>query len=143
MAIKRPNPFRVRALSLGQQLDALLRDFPRSTGKLRKNGKLVWIARILPSPLSRVYKIQLIYQMGKRPTVQVVDPVLVPRTGEKLPHVFAGKILCLYRAKYGEWNASKYIATTIVPWTSLWLLHYEVWHSTGHWSGSKSEHPSG
>jgi len=32
------------------------------------------------------------------------------------------------------------VATTIVPWTSLWLRHYEVWHVTGEWWGG-GEHP--
>lgn len=142
MATSRIKPFKARFLSLGQQLEALMRDFPGSKGNLSKNSKLVWIARVLPSPLSCIYTIQLIYQIGKRPTVQVVEPVLVPRQGEKLPHVFAGKILCLYRARYGEWDPSKYLSMTIVPWASLWLLHYEIWHSTGSWGGSRAEHPT-
>ena len=29
---------------------------------------------------------------------------------------------------------------TIVPWASLWLYYYEVWHATGEWLGG-GEHP--
>ncbi len=106
------------------------------------NSKLVWMGKIQPSPLSISYTIQIIYRTGKRPMVQIIEPKLQTRKGEKLPHVFHGKILCLYRAKYGEWNSSMFLATTIVPWTSLWLLHYEIWFATGAWCGSKAEHPS-
>jgi hypothetical protein len=33
------------------------------------------------------------------------------------------------------------IADTIVPWVSMWLMHYEIWLATGVWCGSKEEHP--
>ena len=33
------------------------------------------------------------------------------------------------------------IADTIVPWVSMWLMHYEIWFATGVWCGSKQEHP--
>jgi hypothetical protein len=28
-----------------------------------------------------------------------------------------------------------YIHESIVPWTSLWLYYYEIWHATGEWLG--------
>jgi hypothetical protein len=28
------------------------------------------------------------------------------------------------------------LAKAIVPWTSEWLLHYEIWLATGDWRGS-------
>jgi hypothetical protein len=31
------------------------------------------------------------------------------------------------------------MATTIVSWTSEWLLHYEVWRATGAWTGGGHE----
>ena len=51
----------------------------------------------------------------------------------RLPHVFPGDNLCLHFP--GEWTPEKSIATTIVPWTSEWLLHYEIWVFTGKWTG--------
>ena len=33
-----------------------------------------------------------------------------------------------------------WIADTILPWTSLWLYFYELWHATGQWLGG-GEHP--
>jgi hypothetical protein len=136
-------PFRARSLSMGQQMEALMRDFPISRGNLGGNSKLVWIGKVQPTPLSAAYTIQIIYRARQRPTVHVVEPTLRTREGKRLPHVFHGRALCIYRAKYGEWNSSKLISSTILTWTSLWLAHYEIWLSTGIWCGSKAEHPTG
>jgi hypothetical protein len=27
------------------------------------------------------------------------------------------------------------LSTTILPWTAEWLMHYELWLISGHWSG--------
>jgi hypothetical protein len=43
--------------------------------------------------------------------------------------------LCLYYRKAQEWNNQLYIADTIIPWTSEWLLHYEFWLASGDWHG--------
>ena len=32
------------------------------------------------------------------------------------------------------------IATTIVPWLSLWLYYYEIWLATGSWQGGGVDH---
>jgi hypothetical protein len=35
------------------------------------------------------------------------------------------------------------IATSIVPWASEWLLHYEIWRATGTWTGGGHEPKQG
>lgn len=79
-------------------------------------------------------------QRGDWPHVHVVAPELVPRPGERLPHVYPGDELCLYQPKSREWDSSMVLAETIVPWAAEWLLHYEVWMATGEWTGG-GEHP--
>lgn len=32
------------------------------------------------------------------------------------------------------------LADTILPWTSEWLLHYELWLVMGRWAGSGHDH---
>lgn len=142
MAINQQGRTSDRSLSLAVQGVELKSKFPESKIALTKGTKLIWIGNLQPSHLSIVYKVQIIYRFGKRPEVRVLNPVLKTRLGEKIPHVFGGKVLCLYRSKYGEWAPSKLIANTIIPWTSLWLLHYEIWLATGEWCGSRAEHPS-
>lgn len=34
------------------------------------------------------------------------------------------------------------LVDTILPWTSQWLLYYELWLITGHWMGSGHDHPA-
>jgi len=31
------------------------------------------------------------------------------------------------------------IASTILPWASEWLFHYEIWRATGEWTGGGRE----
>lgn len=68
-----------------------------------------------------------------RPRLRLVD-------GQGLPHVYALNTLCLFLGNR-EWHESIPIADTLVPWTSQWLLFYELWLATGgEWLG-EGEHP--
>lgn len=130
-------------LTMAIQGEGLKRLFPASSLKLNKDISLVWIGDVQPSPLSDVYTLKIHYNVYERPVVSVIKPELLPRPEARIPHVFPGNELCLFRYKYYEWNSRMMISETILPWASLWLLHYELWHSTGVWCGSKQEHPEG
>lgn len=102
---------------------------------------LIWEARLLPSPLSRTYLIRIEYDPNVLPNVHVLDPDLAAENpGKKLPHVFIGNRLCLCRRTFGDWNGDMYLADTILPWISEWLLFYEIWMATGEWKGG-GDHP--
>jgi hypothetical protein len=116
--------------------------FPESTISIERNFGMGWVGQIQPTPLSAIYIVKIHYRLDERPEVTILDPVLTPRNGSRLPHVFKGNHPCLFRYKYGEWNGRMSIAETIVPWVSTWLMHYEVWLATGIWCGSREEHPS-
>jgi hypothetical protein len=78
------------------------------------------------------------YQNGwGRPKITVLEPSLRQPDEPPLPHVFKGDRLCVHFP--GEWRANQLIATTILPWTSEWLLHYEIWKATGEWHGGGHE----
>lgn len=97
---------------------------------------------IRPTSRSEQYTIEVKYHLKERPKVRVVKPELVVNyKGEKIPHVYPGNRLCLFQPKYSEFTGTKLISDTIIPWTSLWLYHYEVWHITGDWQGG-GEHPN-
>lgn len=55
--------------------------------------------------------------------------------GTSVPHTYGKNEPCLYLPKSGQWHSGKFIATTIIPWTSLWLFYYETWQLTGEWLG--------
>ena len=47
--------------------------------------------------------------------------------------------LCLYLPGSGEWSSELPLGRTFLPWISLWLYFYEVWHATGEWLGGGLE----
>lgn len=99
------------------------------------------IGEIQPTPRSEVYIIELKFKLHDVPRVHVLRPELIVNfKGDKIPHVYPGNRLCLYQPKYNEFKRGSYLSDTIIPWTSLWLYHYEVWHNTGDWKGG-GEHP--
>lgn len=116
----------------GAQIRALFPDFQVSF----PDGQMVAHGLIQPTPRSVSYRVRIAYRGGDRPHVHVLAPELVRRAAdETIPHVFPGNELCLYLTRAGEWSAKLSIARTIIPWTSEWLFHYEMWHLTGEWAG--------
>lgn len=133
--------FKARSAAAGipLQVNRLRSRFPTSKISFGR-AHLEWIGQLQPTPLSQVYTIKIAYSVGSRPSVKVLSPELVSREGERLPHVFSGDRLCLFKEWYTEWSSSMLIADTIIPWSSMWLTYYEIWLLTGVWSGSKSAH---
>ena len=119
-------------LSPAQQAFALRRVFPEAVISL-KPTKLVWTGLLAPTPLSREYTVRISYLAGRFPRVVVVDPPLVPDEDGRLPHLYREGSLCLHEVH--EWNGSMLIVDSIIPWTSEWLAHYELWKASGEWHG--------
>ena len=132
MAISLTHP-----LNLAVQAAKIKTLFPHSSLSCNPN-RLVWRATISPSPLSNTYEIELIYVRNKQPDVYVLSPKLLFFPGKSsLPHVYSTEEqrLCLYYRRASEWRKDMFLADTIIPWTSEWLLHYECWLATGIWHG--------
>lgn len=129
VAFPKPKP-----VNLAKQMLALKRSFPNSECELRRN-RLRWRAELSPTPMSESYSVSLDYSLEMPPSVRVVNPVLVERDGEELPHVYPDGSLCLYYPRAMEFSRDCFLVDTIVPWTSEWLMHYELWHVTGEWLG--------
>ncbi len=70
---------------------------------------------------------------GEYPKVRVLAPTLDTRPGESIPHLFSSGNLCLHLED--EWSPDMLIVHTTVPWTSEWVLNYELWLATGSWCG--------
>lgn len=132
---------KARPISMYAQGGMLRHIFPDSTLKIVKFGKgLIWEGKLQPSELSITYDIRIEYNMGRNPDIYVINPNPLPlaKDATKLPHIYSNpekQHLCLYHRRMNEWNARKMIAKTIIPWTSEWLLHYEIWVITGVWHG--------
>lgn len=105
--------------------------------------RIVWQGNVQPTESSEIYTLKIIYKLDNSPEIQIVSPkIQLFGDAKKPPHTFKDKSLCLYYSKYGEWNSDDYIADTIIPWISLWLLYYEGWLATGEWHGGGIEHNS-
>jgi hypothetical protein len=106
-----------------------------------KDSVATWRGEIQPTVLSETYRVQIIYRLPNRPVITSLRPTLCCRPGaQRIPHTYIGNSLCLYYPKYHEWTPRDFIAETVVPWASLWLFYYEVWHATGVWFGAGVAH---
>ena len=126
-----------RLAELFREKSLLGSHYPDGTTTL-KAGTLRWIGVLQPSEISNPYLVGLRYAPPKHPHVIVRRPALVVDDDGHLPHSYQDGSLCLYRP--GQWAHGDRIATTILPWTCEWLLHYEFWRATGEWCGSGGDH---
>ena len=81
---------------------------------------------IRPTSRSVLYDFIIEYELNKMPITRIAEGQLIRNVkGEEIPHMYNQDSLCLFRPKYRQF----------IPWTSLWLYHYESWHVTGKWLG--------
>lgn len=103
-----------------------------------------WQGTVRPLPLSETYTLRIRYKKYEGPEVWVISPALkLYEDAASIPHTYVGDYLCLHYPDYKEWSSDKYVAETIVPWISLWLVYYEGWLATGKWLGGGIEHGGG
>lgn len=132
-------------ISLIKQAGALKSYFPSSTIKTRDGEKeLIWEGKVTPSPLSFTYTLKIHYKFKEVIKVYVVNPQPLAFASGKLvlPHVYSTpeQRLCLYYPKDKEWNLGMYYVHSLIPWACEWLIHYELWVSTGIWHGGGIHH---
>lgn len=132
---------RKQFISMDVQIFNMRRRFPNFTSQSIRGRQATWIGSLHPTPLSTIYKLKVQYALDSRPKIWVLSPELEKRTDQdKIPHVYSGDRLCLYLPWANEWHPNLLISETIMPWSSLWLYYYEIWHATGEWLGG-GEHP--
>jgi hypothetical protein len=127
--------------TVAQQAAAIRCKYKRFTVSLERSSMKAK-GMLQPTSRSDQYIVEIRYQLKKLPQIFVLKPELIKNCNdEDIPHIYPGKKLCLYQPKYKEFKFSDLIAETIIPWTSLWLYYYEIWHNTGKWLGG-GEHVS-
>jgi hypothetical protein len=107
-------------------------------------GVLRWEFAVRPSVAGREYLVNVEYRQHGVPNVVVRAPDLVALAeNRKLPHVYSQDPvrLCLYLPGSAEWHRGLSLATTIVPWTYLWLDYFEEWLVSNEWQGG-GMHPT-
>ncbi len=132
-----------KRISLIVQEKTILSYFPDSVVRRYRERELTWVYTIVPSEVSASYRIKL-HCRNDHPRVFVVEPapLELAKGKTKLPHVYSTSTqqLCLYYPLWREWHPGKLFVHTLIPWTSEWLQHYEVWVATGTWCGGGIEH---
>ncbi|MCK0125826.1 hypothetical protein MWU76_15655 [Gelidibacter sp. F2691] len=128
------------------QLQIIKQAFP-NTKVLKKSWNSFEISiELQPTPLSKKYKIKIIYKKNLYTEVYVIDKILKLAPNRiKLPHVYDSdkQKLCLYSPLKWEWKPNKRIVNTIIPWASEWLYYYELWLPEGQWyGGGHDEYPN-
>ena len=124
-----------KVLGLGEQV-AYLRLWWPEFCCARRGCQLTVHGQLQPTELSDVYEIEVKQRGNRVPEVRVINPELERgKDGEEIPHMYEQKRLCLFLPGADEWKPDDPIALTIVPWTSLWLTFYEIWHATSEWLG--------
>lgn len=130
---------RLYPIPMAVQMARLKQAYPNSQATLKRDV-LCWVADLTPTALSRTYRIKLEMHKDGTPAVRLVQPTLQTRDGKRCPHLYPEGVLCLYLPGAFEWTKEMQLVETIVPWISEWLAHYEVWLSTGVWTGGGA-HP--
>lgn len=126
--------------SLALQAYFIQNKCPNWECRIRKK-KLRCKGFVKPTEISPIYTVVIEYELKAPPRLKVVNPKLkLNANGEKPPHLYKGGFLCVYHPRKDEWDESKVLALTIIPWISLWIYFYEIWLSTGKWFGG-GEHP--
>lgn len=120
--------------------------FPGGMLKVSKT-ELTWEGQLRPSSISQPYTVRIQYSLGKLPNIDVLTPDLQAiadaiKPGRTIPHVYSTTPMriCVYRPSKNEWNPTDNLATSMIPWTCMWLSFFEDWVFTDVWSGG-GEHP--
>jgi hypothetical protein len=86
-----------------------------------------------------IFRVGIFYKGALPPKVYLLRPMLA----DNAPHVYRKDgSLCVYYFADWTWSEDKHLASTIVPWTIVWLYFYEIWLETGEWLGDEAPHKS-
>lgn len=95
---------------------------------------IYWIGYLQPRTKGKKYKVKIVFDLT--PKVYVLEPEIIKNS----PHVFSDNSLCLYHPNDSSYSPTMLLADTIIPWTSEWLLFYEIWLQEGIWWGKSAPH---
>lgn len=83
------------------------------------------------------YDVQISLRLPEAPKVFILNPKI--EYSSKI-HVYKDTSLCLYYPKDNSWTINSTLAETIIPWTSEWLVFYELYKLKGKWLGKYKTH---
>jgi hypothetical protein len=133
--------FRIKDKTIAEQVSSMRCKYPHFTTDFTSYRSMKVTGVLRPTSRSDAYEFVLKYNLADSPKTKIVAPMLMKNDkGEEAPHLYPNENLCLYHPQYREFSRIDFLCDTIIPWASLWLYYYEVWHLTGEWLGG-GEHP--
>ena len=131
----------VKDKTIAQQVVSMRSKYPHFSTNFTSHSSMKVKGVLQPTSRSGFYEFVLKYNLTESPKTKIIAPKLIKNNkGEDIPHLYQGQKLCLYQPKYREFRRTDYLCDTIIPWISLWLYYYEIWHLTYEWLGG-GEHP--
>lgn len=143
--------------SVDEQDAEIRRLFPDLSLTAHADWIAVWEGPLRPA--SKTYRVRIVHfrqtifegwtLANDYVTVHVVAPLVgaeMLANETLLPHIYwnernpAWPALCLWDPAEMFWTPEMSIATTIIPWTSEWLLFFEYWQISGEFLGP-GRHP--
>ena len=103
-----------------------------------KTDTLTCTGIIKPTEYSRDYYVKISYKLWGIPKIWIIDPVI--EYNEDVHMYKDENNLCLYYHKENPWKDTYHIYDKIIPWTSEWLVFYELYLITGKWLGAAQNH---
>ena len=118
--------------------------FQKKIGLDRESLLFNWVEFDLqPTPLSRMYKILIVYIQGYTPYAYVLNPSLneLKNSDKIIPHLYDHERykLCLHYPYSNDYNSNEEIGQQYIPWIKHWLYYFEEWLYTGEWKGGGVE----
>lgn len=135
------NNFKTRDRTIAEQISSMKSKYPQFTTEFSSHTSMKVTGTLQPTSRSVSYQFILKYNLSENPKTIIVSPALKKNNkNEDIPHLYPKENLCLYHPQYREFKRTDFLCDTIIPWTSLWLYYYEIWHVTDEWLGG-GEHP--
>jgi hypothetical protein len=131
-----------KSLTPIQNLLCFQRDDDEGKGNVKCN-RLYWWTSIRPSPLSRAYKIRIVFQPCHSLEICVLSPPLKSLVNaRRIPHLYDQKKekLCLYLPGTRELDFTLPLSQQLLPWAALWFFYFEEWLESNEWKGGGA-HP--
>lgn len=118
--------------------------FQKKIGLDRENLLFNWVEFDLqPTPLSRMYKILIVYIQGYTPYAYVLNPSLneLKNSDKIIPHLYDHERykLCLHYPYSNDYNSNEEIGQQYIPWIKHWLYYFEEWIYSEKWKGGGVE----
>jgi hypothetical protein len=133
--------FRIKDKTIAEQVSSIRYKYPHFRTEFTSHRSMKVTGVLRPTSRSDAYEFILKYNLDDSPKTKILAPMLMKNCkGEEAPHLYPNENLCLYHPQYREFSRIDFLSDTIIPWASLWLYYYEVWHLTGEWLGG-GEHP--